>query len=355
MENTSTEEDIFVPTGDCESVSVVGTALTGGLNPFQRHCGLLCDLVVAYRIVTPAGVPLDVTPESDNALFKALRGAGGSNFGVVLSVTLKVEKVPRARPMVGVDLEWDIEEATAVWQGWGAFAAQCDDRLVLQIDMCRTRLSASGIFLGDETELQGLLDSSTLPAWQHMRCTKHDGTSFWTQFTYNDDVACRWKNFGILLDQAPGPELIEALRVLLNDVPFPALDVNIMCLPGGGMVAQPGSSTSFPWRNHVGALQIIARWRQPHEDQAALGWACRVRALFGLAADSSSEDGDTRFATQHFDPSPLHLYAGWPLAEQSRQDAMERYYGDNVSELRRVKVRVDPENVFRCPQSIDGT
>src|SRR4051812_14072459 len=85
--------------GGCgPTVGIAGLALGGGLGILGRRYGLTCDQLTAAEVVLASGetVHCDDTEHSD--LFWALRGAGGGQFGVLTSLTLRTVPAPPTGP-----------------------------------------------------------------------------------------------------------------------------------------------------------------------------------------------------------------------------------------------------------------
>ncbi|KAJ5397076.1 hypothetical protein N7509_005189 [Penicillium cosmopolitanum] len=83
--------------GEGKTVGVAGGyVLGGGHSPMSSIYGLAADQVLALEVVLANGRFVTVTEENNPDLFWAIRGGGGGTYGVVTSVTSRVQ------PKVGV-------------------------------------------------------------------------------------------------------------------------------------------------------------------------------------------------------------------------------------------------------------
>jgi FAD/FMN-containing dehydrogenase len=96
--------NLWIVTGTCECVSLLGPALGGGHGWLQGHHGLVSDQFTSMNVVLANGDMKKITPSSD--LWWGMLGAG-HNFGIVTSVTTKIYDV--------VHTDWAIE--TIVFSG----------------------------------------------------------------------------------------------------------------------------------------------------------------------------------------------------------------------------------------------
>jgi hypothetical protein len=69
-----------------------GYILGGGHSPLSSLYGMAADHVLGFEVITPSGEFTTANSTNNQDLFWALRGGGGSTFGVVTSVTVKAFK-----------------------------------------------------------------------------------------------------------------------------------------------------------------------------------------------------------------------------------------------------------------------
>ncbi|GAB1314600.1 6-hydroxy-D-nicotine oxidase [Madurella fahalii] len=69
--------------GRSADVGVSGLTLGGGISYFSGRRGWACDNVVNFEVVLSSGAVVNASPTRNRDLFWALRGGGGSNFGIV--------------------------------------------------------------------------------------------------------------------------------------------------------------------------------------------------------------------------------------------------------------------------------
>jgi hypothetical protein len=74
----------------------------GGHGAFSNKFGMGCDNVLEFEVVTPSGEILIVNDDSYPDLFWALRGCGGSTFGIVTKTTMKTYPKPT---IYGINLD----------------------------------------------------------------------------------------------------------------------------------------------------------------------------------------------------------------------------------------------------------
>ncbi|KAI1824157.1 6-hydroxy-D-nicotine oxidase [Xylaria intraflava] len=78
-------------TGECPTVGVAGGYVqNGGHSPLSSAFGLGADQTLEFEVVTADGELVIANPSERADLFWALSGSGAGNYGVVVSVTLKV-------------------------------------------------------------------------------------------------------------------------------------------------------------------------------------------------------------------------------------------------------------------------
>ncbi|KAL7928879.1 FAD-binding domain-containing protein [Trichoderma chlorosporum] len=96
--------DIYVATdkygetivgGGGKTVGMGGYITGGGHSVFAPKYGLAADNVWEMEIVTPGGDIVIANEDTQQDLFWAMRGGGGSTFGVIISVTLKTHPSPK--------------------------------------------------------------------------------------------------------------------------------------------------------------------------------------------------------------------------------------------------------------------
>ncbi|KAK2763783.1 hypothetical protein FQN54_009400 [Arachnomyces sp. PD_36] len=81
---------VVVVGGEGETVGIMGGyILGGGHSPLGSLYGMGADQVLSMEVVTPDGKFVTASFTQNKELFWALRGGGGSTFGVVTSVTVK--------------------------------------------------------------------------------------------------------------------------------------------------------------------------------------------------------------------------------------------------------------------------
>jgi hypothetical protein len=98
------QSDYTVIGGGCAGVGVAGFILGGGYSFISRSYGLGCDNVIGLEFVSTDGTVIDLNDKSkgdERELYRALRGGGGGNFGVVTRIDLQLQMTHVPRPMMG--------------------------------------------------------------------------------------------------------------------------------------------------------------------------------------------------------------------------------------------------------------
>lgn len=81
--------------GLARTVSVGGYVTGGGHSALSPRYGLAADNILEMEVVTASGEILTANQDQNQDLFWALRGGGGSTFGVITSLTMKTFPSPR--------------------------------------------------------------------------------------------------------------------------------------------------------------------------------------------------------------------------------------------------------------------
>ncbi|KAI0559392.1 twin-arginine translocation pathway signal protein [Gracilaria domingensis] len=77
--------------GVCPAVGMGGYTLGGGHGPYEGRLGLAIDQVVGVRMIDRFGRVVTANADTNPELFWGVRGAGGSQFGIVTSFRIKTE------------------------------------------------------------------------------------------------------------------------------------------------------------------------------------------------------------------------------------------------------------------------
>jgi len=84
----------MIVTGWATTVGVIGWSLGGGHGPLAPGYGLGVDNILEATIVLANATVLTVNANQNADLFWALRGGGGSNWGILTSITIKSYPIP---------------------------------------------------------------------------------------------------------------------------------------------------------------------------------------------------------------------------------------------------------------------
>lgn len=117
LDRTLQRRGLALPTGCGRTVGIAGLTLGGGLGLLGRRYGLTCDRLRSAQVVLADGRLVECDRDRDADLFWGLRGAGGGQFGVVVSLTLAAVPAPN---VACFHLTWTHATAEIIrgWQDW---------------------------------------------------------------------------------------------------------------------------------------------------------------------------------------------------------------------------------------------
>ncbi len=97
----------FIVSGWAITVGVIGWSIGGGHGPFAPGKGVGVDNILEATLVTADGEIVTVNSTSNSDLYWAIRGGGGSTWGLFTSITYRMHKIP----------DGGFTFSTAAWQG----------------------------------------------------------------------------------------------------------------------------------------------------------------------------------------------------------------------------------------------
>ena len=316
-------EGVVMCCGDCPTVSLTGLALCGGFNSLGRHRGMCCDNVRSMRVVTPKGAVV-----ASGELLWGLSGSGAGNFGVVTEVTANVWPL---HACASYRLHWERARGITI-STWLSWIEDCPDELTPSMCVTSDGLTIAGIFIGAESELLRLLDSSPFKgdlAPDNLTTASHDADliacvqAAWPP-NKKGPMSSKEKSCAITGEIWPGT--LQAVVAAVSRKQ-PGFEGAITFGAMGGQIRR--GNMSFPYAQAKAWVITSAAWETPGELPAATAFVEAAYACF------ASQFG-------------RRAYLGSP----DLQVDPRTYYGTFFCRLARLKASVDPHNIFRSPQSL---
>ena len=335
----------IVPSGSCPSVGIGGVTLGGGMGLSARRLGMTCDRLVAATVVTADGRRRRVDRRSDEDLFWALRGGGGS-FGVVTSLRFRVHRASRAA-WASMSIPWsEADEALARWQALAPEAPRALTSIMSLSAGAPPQVSVIAQHFGSEAQLRRLLaplsriDGASLRTgvdgmlglarrWAgcldgplascHTQGTRPGGALQRSSFAASSIYLVR------RLDGAGRRALLEGVESRGGGSGTVILDAY-----GGAINAVDADATAFVHRDVLASAQILS-YHPPGASAGARSWVRGTRAALA----------------RHGARGAYANYADARLENFERE-----YWGANRARLREVKRQVDPERRLVFPQAV---
>ena len=333
------EHGLAGPGGECPTVGNAGYSLGGGYGFLSRRYGLGCDHILEAELVDVDGRVLKVTENEHPDLLWALRGAGGAGFGVVTSLTYRLDPVPKT--ILGGVLAWSMDDAEAALRAYrDLYVGRQEDRLSLYLAIVTDPypngepvLMAYGMYVGPPEGAEAQLEplrSVGRPVFDTFGPTSYYELqrALGAEIMYGLQLKWRGGYFrdGGFSDEAFS-RIVDAFRRAPSGYSMARFDL----LGGGAIGAVPADATAFVHRSSMFNISIIAQWVRDDETEANLRWTDEfVAALEPYLSGEVYQN----YADEELDD--------WPAA----------YYGANYPRLRQVKQRYDPTDFFHHRQSI---
>jgi FAD/FMN-containing dehydrogenase len=332
---------VAAPTGTEGTVGLVGATLGGGFGLLTRIFGMASDNLLAAEIVLASnngGAEAVIADENDNAdLLWALRGAGNGNFGIVTSLTYRIQPLSH---VTYITATWrGLDDLPAVFDAWQRSAPHADDRLTSQLEIGREEIVLLGALAGgSEAEASQLLAPILSIGEPDVNMTNASWAETYRAFQIPmGDEPANWK-FGSQFISDPFPsEAIEKIGSFLAKAPTPKCNYFTNAFGGAVPSSEPAGGSAFAHRNALFYAEPGAGWGVrggPAADEQL------TAACLSWMADFS----------EALQPYVSGAYVNVPNAGMA--DWETAYWGANVERLRTIKAKYDPDNVFRYEQSI---
>ncbi|HTJ35137.1 MAG TPA: FAD-binding oxidoreductase [Dactylosporangium sp.] len=327
------------PGGECPTVSNAGYTLGGGYGPLGRTFGLGCDHLLAAELVDADGRLLRASETEHSDLFWALRGAGGAGFGVVTSLTYRLNPLPKT--IVGGIIAWPFERAREIFRAYrDLYANRADDRLALCLLLTTEPypdgepvIAMYGMYVGPPAEAHEAF--APIHALGEPLFSSIGETSYLDMMTVMGEeivygLQSKWLG-GYFTQTGFDEDAFDIMAERFEQSPSGYSMVRFDLLAGGAIARVPADATAFAHRSALHYVSIIAQWPGEEESAANVAWvddfATALRPHLTGEVYQNYADRDL---------------ADWPAA----------YYGANYPRLQRVKQEYDPSDVFHTPQSI---
>lgn len=334
------EYGIGIPTSFNPDESASGFYLAGGLGPYSRSYGIGADRIVEIEIVTSDGEVKKCNEKSENIdLFWALKGSGGSNLGVVTSMTVKGFPL---KEVVIYDLFYNLENLSIVGDLWQRTSPIEDLNLSSYLLIHKDFIRIFGFYIGDKVKLADLLspylrienkktDSLELINTSCVKPLKRE------MRTVSLLDAQRWLTESIPLDSW-NKEKSGFIESYLPDDGFHCLEDHIKISPndrsyillssmGGNIVALEDDATAYSIRDGMVALvSFYTSWNQGTNKQDSISWIEQFYKNFA---------------------GYLNGYCYTGILDTSMEFYETRYFNEpNTNRLKHIKHKYDPENLF---------
>ncbi len=396
---------VNLPLGSCYTVGAGGHISGGGYGLLTRQQGLSVDYLTAVDILTVQHngkvVLRHVDRHRDPDLFRALRGGGGANFGVITNFYFdRLPAAPKQLSSAGVSFPWDTMtedkfidiartygnyfatrgtepdtwpmfnmmglshkvpngriNVTATWHDMDGTNdlrvptefldrfLKCDTQIAELKDPQTSAHAPSGGRFQMSPCVEGKHRFTTVP-WLEATVGKGSGGSGGYGTTRGKYKSCYMKkNFTV-------EELKRMYAWLTRDIP----DVNTGCVIAvdsyGGAANKPhmAGETAVPQRSSVMKLQYQMYWQNPAED------AARLKYFDAMYTDIYSANLQGKYAG-----TPWHgeyydgCYINYPDADMIKYKFWpELYYGTAglYPFLQAVKKKYDPHNIFHNSMAV---
>jgi FAD/FMN-containing dehydrogenase len=392
-----------LPAGSCFMVGAGGHISGGGYGFLSRLYGLTSDWITAIDIVTVDGkgnvVERRVDENHDPDLFRACRGAGGGNFGIITG--FRFDKLPSApREVAQASLIFDWAELTEerftqlltiygdYWEGrgkdpdtWGLFTLMDitparHGHFGIYSQYCQPDGTAKDLSVLDEflnrfasfqpTLLQahGGLVSRRGPSITGRKIQKGQDSLNnvrdisirpWLDATIGDGgsgAPTRGKYKSAYMKRSFTPAEASTIYRFYTSNLITAQDSVISVDSYGGAINKPGlvQHTAIAQRSSIMKLQWQCYWPDPAGDQVHLEELDKFYTALYSGSHVDSHHQGTPWGDRYegcymnYPDSDMLRYAYWP----------ELYYGSNglYGFLQQVKRKYDPNNVFHSAMSV---
>lgn len=397
---------VTMPGGSCYGVCAGGHISGGGYGVLSRIFGLTVDWLSAVDILTVdrSGnvVQRKVDAKNDPDLFRACRGAGGNNFGVITAYYF--DKLPTApREVVNVNMAFPWEEMTperfeAILttyghyhetrgkdpDTWGMFtflglSHRNSGRVSIGVQFSNPDGSANDLTALNEfvdlfqpckpvvTEQQSMESRHTPAAGQAKILRKPDGTPIpcsgphmmnrqsWYDVTVRGGVGggsrAKYKS-SYMKRNFTAAEAALIYKHLNREIPGTEMSGILAVDSYGGAVNKPelATTTSMPQRSSVMKLQFQTYWQNPQDDAGRLQWMRDFYTELYSGPDAEPAHKGTPYWNDHYEG----CYINYPDADMLAYPFWPQlYYGDELYRfLQDVKRRYDANNIFHHSMSI---
>ncbi len=325
------------PGGTCPTVGLGGLVSGGGWGLSCRLMGLGCDSLTELELIDAEGNIIKANSVENKELFWACRGAGGGNFGIIVSMVFRLPpKVDMVTLFQFYYPDTDRKKQARFLQVWQKWLKDLDQRMSLQANVYHSQeddfaIYGRGFFYGTEAEAQSLLQP--IISLGCCRLTL-EYLPFYEAITkigavYPDSE--RFQSTGRFVVKPLNPQEIYEAVGLIREVPIGSVYSSLSLYALGGEVGEKSPyETAFFYRDASYILLIQSVWEEKRYASENKRWVSRKFKYLKSITQGS--------------------YVNFPYS--GLMDYLEEYYGWNAKRLRLVKKKYDPENVFHFPQSI---
>ena len=302
-------------------------------------------------------------------LFWAIRGSGGSSFGIIVSWKIKLVAVPPIVTVFAVPRTLE-QNATRLLHKWQYIADRVHEDLFISPFLYRANSTMvclfTSLFLGGVDRLLPLMQQS----FPELGLTKEDcrEMSFIESIVYLDGFKIRESiNADVLINErfvkrffigkadfvtVPIPvEALEGAYDLFYEEDPRTYGLLVFFPYGGKMSEISESEIPFPHRaGNIYTLLYYAEW-QDATDEAYQRHLNMVRKLFNYMTPYVTKNPRAAYINNR----DLDIGTNNKLGHTSVQEASvwgKKYFKNNFYRLVQVKTMVDPEDFFRNEQSI---
>ncbi len=328
------------PGGGCPTVGVPGLILGGGWGYSARYLGLASDSLLEAEIINYKGQKLIVNRNQNKDLFWGIMGSGGCNFGVITSMTLKIEKKEEMGSLIYIKYHNATPDTIlkAIIELQKLFKV-LDRKMNLKTaiynsDGIGIGVKFTGLFYGNSIKAKEIL-KPIINISENIEVIIEDKSILecnrWIQDSHPDYE--KYKSTGRFINRDLSKEEIEEIIKIISN-PAKGFNYTAISLYGaGGAIADVDKlSTAYYYRDAKFILGIQSVWEEDIYADINKNW---VKENFIIIKDITEGS-----------------FVNFPFDELDNFE--KEYYGENINKLREIKAKYDPFNVFDYPQAIKG-